>query len=176
MSTQSKVVAILSTLISFGCGAAEPDSEEMEVWQAVSRHVFGNEAAAVPSPRQLNVLSKTSYPMSDAVLTKLADSAEQGICALSAKESKALVSDLRKKNSKSISTRLALSSQHEIAIVDSRPQNGDYIGLSRPVFDARRNVAYLSVEISGESGSIIEMIRKEDKWTFNRECTTWVSW
>jgi hypothetical protein len=157
-------------------GPRPPASQEQHVWLAASQHVLADESASVENPGPLPILSRTSYPASRLALSRLEDQTRNVLCDLSGKDTKEMLTALRWENKRHRPVREVFEYRPEFKLVDSRPEEGDHLGLSRVVFARDTEFAYLNVDIGGQSGSIVRMEKKDGAWAWSAECATWTNY
>jgi hypothetical protein len=168
--------AVLAGLFVATAAAAPPRTEEQRVWLAAARHVLANESAAATHPGPLSVHSRTSYPGFPASVAQLREAARNGLCDAPADDSAAILEQLEKLNAHQVSVREVFTGLPGFRVTDERPENGDYLGLSRVLISQDLQTAYLNLDISGLSGSIVQMKLENGEWRVMAECAQWASW
>ncbi len=156
--------------------AAPPLTEEHKVWRAAAEHVRKDESATVSNPGALPILSRTSFPRFPGAISQLNAAAKAGFCGLNPREAEGLVEELVTLNAKEASTRSVFTEGPLFRLTDTRPEEGDHLGLSRVAFSKDRHTAYLNLDIGGMSGSIVKMRLEKGEWHFVMGCADWVSW
>jgi hypothetical protein len=140
-------------------------------------HIWENEAGAGASEStRLLVLDRTSFPKLEIALQYLTAGANAGFCDLSSADSRSILKRLQNLNEASQSLLGQVSIDGRFNFVRSRPEGGDYLGLSRAVFNSNRTVAFVGIDISGLSGAIVMLRKSDSQWEFDRECVEWISW
>jgi hypothetical protein len=155
-----------------------PATEEQRVWLAAATHVLANESAGTSNPGPLVVRSRTSFPRRTTV-SQLRKNAKQEFCGQSSEDARSIIFILNRAGGRGRSIRDLFVNRPEFSLTDNLPKKGDSLGMSEVLFyrDAKNvQSAYLSVEISGRSGSIVKMENKAGSWQWADECATWVSW
>jgi hypothetical protein len=155
--------------------AMAPATEEQRVWLAAAQHVLANESAGTSKPGPLVVRSRTSFP-GRAAVSQLQKNAKQEFCGQSREGARSIVYVLNRLGGRERSVRDVFANRPEFSLTDSRPKKGDYVGLSEVLFHGEMQSAYLNVDISGRSGSIVKMEKKDGAWQWAAECATWISW
>lgn len=156
---------------------APPAMPQQQVWLAAARQVLtnGNPNLAGAS-RALPVYHRTSFVGRRSSLAQLERQAAKGFCGLSREEAGGVVRSLHWQNKRTRSIGDVFDHRPEFAVVDRRPDSGDYLGLSDVMFSREGDTAYLNVDISGLSGSIVQMKRDGDSWAWAAECAVWTSY
>lgn len=156
--------------------ALPPATPEQQVWLAVARQVRANEISSVGKEVALAIYHQTSFPTHRAHLTQLDKQARAGFCSLARDESAGVLRSLRWQNKRAKSIGDVFEHLPEFTVTDTRPGKGSYLGLSHVVFGREGKTAYVNADISGQSGSIVQMRLSEGVWVWGDECATWVSW
>ena len=174
-----RLIRILSMLTAsaYAATANTPAAdEEAAVWRAVAAHVAQSERQATRGIGTLSVLNVSSFPTMPYVQEQLDQGASKGFCGLSSHESSEILAQLRKQNTNAVRIDSSVSTLPEVVLTSSRPPKGDYLGMSRVVFIAKGQTAFLIIDISGLSGVIARMNKVGDDWVPAGECVEWVTW
>jgi len=174
-----RLIPVLSTLTASALAAsanAPAANEEVTVWRAVIAHVAQSERQATSGIGTLSVLNVSSFPTMPYVQEQLDQGASKGFCGLSSHESAEILVQLRKQNTSAVQIDSSVSTIPEVVLTSSRPPNGDYLGMSRVVFIASGQAAFLNLDISGLSGAIVRVNKVGDDWVAAGECVEWVTW
>jgi hypothetical protein len=151
-------------------------ADEAAVWRAVAAHVAQSERQAGGGIGTLSVLNVSSFPTMPYIHEQIDQGAEKGLCGLTSLESSEMLAHLRRQNTETVQLDGFLSALPEVVLTSSRPPEGDYLGMSRVVFIANRQTAFLDLDISGLSGVIVRVDKVGAAWVPGGECVEWVSW
>lgn len=169
-------MAALGALSSVVACASQPPSEEQRVWLAAAKHVLANEAAGTKTGGPLLVFASTSFPKLPKAMAQLKEASKQAFCDVPGSEAEWIVERLEQVNSKAVALRESFAGMPQFRIAKKRPNKGDYLGLSRVLFSADRQTAYLNLDIGGVSGSIVRMKLFNGEWGKLEECAQWTAY
>lgn len=156
--------------------ALAPATPEQQVWLAAAEHVRANESASVIAQRTLTIYHRTSFPKFRYAIAQLEMQARAGFCGLPREEAAGVVRSLHWQNKEPGGLGDVFDHRPGFAVVDRRPDKGVLLGLSRVVFDQAGSAAYLNIDISGRSGSLVQFRRVNGNWVWASECATWITW
>lgn len=175
-STRQHFLAASALLFTASVLGTPPSTEEHKVWRAAAEHVREQESGSVSDPGPLPILSRTSFPRFLSAVSQLNASAKGNSCGLSPGDAAGLIEKLVELNSREVSTRPAFTGDPLFRLTDTRPEEGDHLGISQVIFSDDRQTAYLNLDIGGMSGAIVKMQIEKGEWRYVVGCAEWVSW
>ena len=171
----SRVVAglvCLASLIFSGAPAwAEPPAsgEELAVWQATARAV-ANEYVAGPYKVWY---FQSDFAAASFIATALIDPDREKVCGLSESEARTLISELKSVNAEPKKLEKSFAQSAGFGIAYRKIPRQRYFSMSRVVFDAAGQSAWLSVELNGERGFIARLDKVDGRWSKTSRCGSW---
>jgi hypothetical protein len=169
-------IVLLGTLSGCMASASQATTEEHRVWVAAAKHVLANESTGTEKVGQLSVFERTSFPGLAPSVEQLLLAAKNGFCGLPPAEAEATILKLRKLSAGEESVRKVFAEHREFKVTAERPNEGDYLGLSKVLFSPDKRSAFFNLDIGGVSGSIVVMRFENGEWTKLEECAQWTSY
>jgi hypothetical protein len=173
----SRKVAALSCasalIISAVASAANPVAEEPAVWQAMVAFIASDNA----SRPFKQLYFQSDFETAPLVNNSMADPIRReykDLCGLSASDAKAMVSQLQAVNAETVMFEQAIAEPAGMKIAKKKNPKSRYVALSRVVFDPTNQHAWLAVDLSGTTGSIMRLDKVAGQWSKTARCGGWM--
>jgi hypothetical protein len=153
-----------------------PATPEQRVWLAVATRVRENDRSSARRAGSLPIYFRTTFPSLRPSITQLEKQARPGFCGLSRDASSGVVRSLRWLNRDSRSIGDVFDHRPGFVVAEGRRRKDDQLGLSNVVFNREGDTAYVSADLGGRSGSIVQVKLADGEWRWAAECATWASW
>ena len=169
MKTSILVGSILSMMFA-GTARPQSGSEELAVWQAMTDAIVRDNAG---HPYRL-LYFKTDFGTAPMVSTSMSDPDRDEFCGLARPEAQAMMGQLMIANSAAVELDTALAERSGMRIGRKMERTMRYVALSRVVFDASSERAWLAVDLSGGRGGIMRLDKVHGQWNWSSRCAAWV--
>jgi hypothetical protein len=170
MKTSVLVCSIASLLLS---GVARPQAggtDEPAVWRAMAEAI-ARDNASHPF-RQLYF--KTDFSSAPMISTSMSDPDRDEFCGLARPEAEAMVGQLLIVNAAAVELDASIAERAGLRISRKMERTMRYVALSRVVFDAVNQRAWLAVDLSGGRGGIMRLDKTGGGWSFSTRCAAWI--
>ena len=165
--------ALVLMAISLGttmAWAAEESGEELAVWQAMAG-VIARDNASRPYKQ---LYFKADFESAAMVSSSMSDPTRKDYCGLSQPEAQVLVNELKTLSEDAIELDAAIAEQNGMKLGHRMHPRLRYVALSRVVFAPGNQRAWLAVDLSGTSGSIMRLDKVDGKWSWTSRCGGWL--
>lgn len=175
MKTKTKLTVLyaLFSLIPLTASAVWPppraEGEELAVWQAVAGTIAKDHET---KPFKL-WYAQSDFTAGSFISSALADPDRGEFCGLSPDEVKNLVTQLKNSSLDPIELDSEVAEAAGFKIAHKKNPRLRYFAMSRVVFDATKQRAWLSVELNGERGSIVRLDKVGGQWNRTSRCGGW---
>jgi hypothetical protein len=153
--------------------AASAIGEEPAVWQAMVEFIARDN---VSRPFKL-LYFQTDFETAPLVNNSMADPIRReykDLCGLSHSDAQAMVSQLQAVNAEPVMFEEVVAEPAGLKIVKKKNPRARYVALSRVVFDPTNQHAWLAVDLSGSTGSIMRMDKVAGQWSKTARCGGWM--
>jgi hypothetical protein len=160
-------------MMSAALPAANAIGEEPAVWQAMVEFIAQDNAS---HPYKL-LYFQSDFETAPLVTNSMADPIRReykDLCGLSHSDAQAMVSQLQAINAELVTFEEAIAEPGELKIAKKKNPRAHYVALSRVVFDPTQQHAWLAVDLSGTTGSIMRMDKVAGKWSKTARCGGWM--
>jgi hypothetical protein len=173
MTVPMKVSLFLLALTSVPASAVWPppkaEGDELAVWQAMAGAIAKDNDA---KPYKL-WYAESDFAAQSFIASALADPDREQFCGLSSTEVKNVVTQLKSASRDPVQLDSDIAEAAGFKIARKKNPRFRYIAMSRVVFDASRQKAWLSVELNGERGSIVRLDKTGGQWSRTSKCGGW---
>jgi len=173
MTMQMKVALIVAVLTSVPASAVWPppkaEGEELAVWQAMAGTIAKDNEA---KPYKL-WSAESDFAAATFISSALADPDKEQFCGLSATDVKNVVTQLKATTLDPVQLDSDVAEAAGYKIAHKKNPRFRYIAMSRVVFDASKQKAWLSVELNGERGAIVRLDKVDGAWNRTSKCGGW---
>jgi hypothetical protein len=114
-------------------------------------------------------VSLVTNSMSDPIRREYKD-----LCGLSAADARAMVAQLQAVNAEPAIFDEAFAEAAGLKIVKKKNPRARYVVLSRVVFDPTNQYAWLALDLSGTTGSIMRLDKVAGQWSKTARCGAWM--
>jgi hypothetical protein len=143
--------------------------EELAVWNAMAG-VVGADNAAKPIK---SWFFRSDFSSASFIASALDDPDREEFCGLSARESQAMVAQLKKVNAKPVLLDSDDAEAVGYRIVREKKTVTRYFAFSRVAFSPAVDSAWLSVEVNSERGYIARLDKTAEGWKLVSRCAGW---
>jgi hypothetical protein len=175
-SGRVKLAAILPVLsLSMFVTAAAAKSpaaaqgEELAVWSAMAAVVSADNVA---KPIK-SWFFRSDFSAASFIASAMDDPERDEFCGVSARESQAMVAQLKKVNTKPVLLDSGDAEAVGYRIVREKKPTSRYFAFSRVAFSPAGDRAWLSVEVSSERGYIARLDKTSEGWKLASRCAAW---
>lgn len=165
--------AVLVTMLAAASTAWAAESvpgEEQAVVQAVSTIIN------TTAPRPYNFLYfESDFSTSPHVASSMSNPDRTDFCGLTRPQAQALVSELTTVTSKPVEFDNTVAKPAGLKVSHRKAPRFRYLYVSRVVFNANRQQAWLAVDQNGETGAVLRLDKVNGKWNKAARCGGWVS-
>ena len=162
-----------SLLAVSGAGAAEgAGDDERAVWKAAAA-AMAQEATRARPPKTLYY--KSDFAEASLMVSFAKDDLAKDFCGLSGQAADAMAAELKAINSEAIEFDESIGEGGNLNLVRKKDPRRYYIALSRVVFDATRERAWLAVDLYKIAGAVIRMDKVDGAWRKAAECGGWLT-
>ena len=173
MKTPFARVLVLATAIVLGTTttwAADSSAEELAVWQAMAGQITRDNASK--PYKQLYFMS--DFESAGMVSSSMSDPTRKDYCGLSQPDAQALVSQLKTLSAEPVELDASIAEQNDLKLGHRKHPRLHYVALSRGVFDPSGQRAWLAVDLSATSGSIMRLDKVGGQWNWTSRCGGWL--
>lgn len=170
LAALSCATALITSASAF---AANPVAEEPAVWQAMVAFIASDNA----SRPFKQLYFQTDYETSPLVTNSMADPIRReykDLCGLSASDAKAMVVQLQAVNAETVTFEEGFAEPAGLKIVKKKNPRSRYVAMSRVVFDPTNQHAWVAVDLSGTTGSIMRLDKVAGQWSKTARCGGWM--
>lgn len=165
--------SVIALMFSAASSAANPVAEEPAVWKAIVEFIVSDNA----SHPFKQLYFQSDYETASLVGNSMADPIRReykDLCGLSAADSRAMVAQLQAVNAEAVTFDEGLAEVADLKIVKKKNPRARYVALSRVVFDPTNQYAWLAVDLSGTTGSIMRLDKVAGQWSRTSRCGGWM--
>jgi len=145
------------------------EGEELAVWQAMAGTISRDNTG---KPLKM-WYSQSDFTASSFISSALSDPDRDEFCGLNGAEVKQMVSRLKSLSLEPVQLDDDVAKAAGFKIAHKKNPRARYFAMSRVVFDASGNKAWVSVELNGERGSIVQMQKVNGEWNRTSRCGGW---
>lgn len=171
-TTSTRIISGLVSLFLFGA-TAHPGTgaltEELAVVQAIARLL--NEQSRRPYDY---LYFESEFSAKKNVAASLADPDREQFCGLSRDEGMALVKQITFLNMEPLEFDKATARDAGLSLGHKQYERYRYLKLSRVVFAADQQKAWLAADLNGESGALYKLEKVGAAWSMTARCGGWV--
>jgi hypothetical protein len=159
-------MSLFATAARPGAGAV---TEELAVVQAIARIL------ATETSRPYDYLYfESEFSARKNVAASLADPDRTQFCGLSRDEGLALVKEITFLNMEPVEFDKAVAKQAGLGVGHKQFERFRYLKVSRVVFAADQQQAWLAADLNGESGALYKLDKVGGEWSRTARCGGWV--
>jgi hypothetical protein len=149
--------------------APQATGDELAVWRTVAEDIARENAS-----RPYNLWYVVSdFAASTYLASAMADPDRDQYCGLSSAEAQAMLSELKAVNALPVALEASIAKNAGVRIAYTKDRRQRYFALSRVLFDAARERAWVSMELNGTRGAIVGLARVGGQWTKTSKCAGW---
>ena len=104
----------------------------------------------------------------------MADPDRDEFCGLARPEAQAMVGQLMIANAAAVELDAAIAERAGLRLSRRMERTMRYVAMSRVVFDAANQRAWLAVDLSGGRGGIMRLDKQGDEWSWSSRCAAWI--
>lgn len=175
-STKSRLQlsAVLACLfMSATLPAAGPapgvSGEELAVWSVMAATVASDHAER---PYKLWYF-KSDFSAANFISIAMNDPDRQEFCGLSGEDSQAMIERLKAAGAAPVVLEESTAESAGFKLARKKNPRLRYFALSRVVFNSTIDLAWLSIELNGERGSIARLEKVDGEWKRTSRCGAW---
>lgn len=173
MTMKMKVLMILAALTPMTASAVWPppraEGDELAVWQAMAGTIAKDNEA---KPYKL-WYAESDFTAASFISSAIADPDKEEFCGLSSTDVKNVVTQLKSASLEPVQLDSDIAEAAGFKIAHKKNPRFRYFAMSRVVFDASKQKAWLSVELNGERGSIVRLDKVDGQWNRTSRCGGW---
>jgi hypothetical protein len=143
--------------------------DELAVWRAVAEDI-ARENATRPYTLWYAV---SDFSAQTFVAAAIADPDRDRYCGLSGAEAQAMLAELKAVNAMPVALETSIARNAGVRVAYAKDRRQRYFALSRVLFDSARERAWISVELNGARGAIVELAKVDEQWTKTSKCAGW---
>lgn len=144
--------------------------EELAVWQAMAG-IIAHDNASKPYKQ---LYYQADFESAALVSSSMSDPTRKDYCGLSQLDAQALVNELRTLSADPVELDASIAEQGGLKLGHRKHPRLHYVALSRVIFDASNQRAWLAVDLTGTSGSIMRLDKVGGQWTWASRCGGWL--
>jgi len=175
-SKSISLAAVFSCLLplAFVAARAAPPApvvkgEELAVWQAMAAIV-----AAENTERPIKVwYYQSDFSAASFISVAMDDPEKAEFCGLNEAMSKAMIAQLKELSAQHLSVEPDTVESVGFKLSRKKPQTIRYFAMSRVVFNATSDSAWLSIDLNGVRGSIVRLDKTDGMWRRTSRCGAW---
>jgi len=165
--------ALLFALTLVNANAAWPPpaaaGEELEVWQAMAGIIARDNAER---PYKLWYF-QSDFASASFIASAMTDPDKTDFCGLSSKDVQTMIAELKSASNEPVILDSDVAESAGFKIAHKKNPRMRYFAMSRVIFDAARQRAWLSIELNGERGHIVRLDRVGGEWKRASRCGAW---
>lgn len=142
---------------------------ELEVIQAMATILNQDAAGSYDYLYYESDFSASSY-----VAGSLANPDRTQFCGVPREQAQSLVTEIEKATAKPLEFDKSAAEQAGLKIGHKKLERFRYLMLSRVIFDANNQRAWLAVDLNGQTGALMRLEKVDGKWTKTHRCGGWV--
>jgi hypothetical protein len=170
MKTSKLVCSIASLLLAVTAWPRAEANDERAVWQAMVDTIARDNAE---HPYRL-LYFKTDFGTAPMISSSMSDPDLEEFCGLPRPEAQAMIGQLMIANSAAVELDASLAERSGMRIGRKMERTMRYVAMSRVVFDATNQRAWLAVDLSGGRGGIMRLDKISGAWNWSSRCAAWV--
>lgn len=170
MKTSTLVGSIASMLLAAAAWPRAGANDEQAVWQAMTDTIARDNTE---HPYRL-LYFKTDFGTAPMISTSMSDPDLEEFCGLPRPEAQAMIGQLMIANSAAVELDASIAERSGMRIGRKMERTLRYVALSRVVFDAGNQRAWLAVDLSGGRGGIMRLDKVGGEWNWSSRCAAWV--
>ena len=173
MKTSFARACVLTTALFLGtttAWSAGSSGEEIAVWQAMAGQIT-RDSASKPY-KQLYFMS--DFESAAMVSSSMSDPTRKDYCGLSQPDAQVLVNELKTLSAEAVELDSSIADQNDLKLGHRKHPRLRYVALSRVVFDPSGQRAWLAVDLTGTSGSIMRLDKVGGTWSWTSRCGGWL--
>jgi len=149
--------------------AAAVKGDELAVWQAMAA-IVADENAGKP----IKVwYYQSDFSAASFISIAMDDPEKAEFCGLNEATSKAMIAQLKEISAQHVTVEQDDVESSGFKVSRKKPQTIRYFALSRVVFNATRDSAWLSIDLNGMRGSIVRLDKTDGTWKRTSRCGGW---
>lgn len=117
---------------------------------------------------------ESDFSASAYVSGSLANPDRTQFCGVPREQAQSLVTEIEKANAKPLEFDKSAAEQAGLRIGHKKLERFRYLMLSRVIFDANNQRAWLAVDLNGQTGALMRLEKVDGKWTKTHRCGGWV--
>lgn len=169
MKTSTLIASIASMMLAT-VAFPQAGGEEAAVWQAMVNTIT-RDYAEKPFKQ---IYFKTDFSTATIISTAMSDPDIEEFCGVRRPEAQSLVGQLMVANSEAVQLNASLAERSGMRLGRKMERTMRYVALSRVVFDAGNQRAWLAVDLSGGRGGIMRLDKVGGEWSWSSRCAAWV--
>lgn len=143
--------------------------EELEVWQAMAGVIARDN---VERPYKLWYF-QSDFAAASFIASAMSDPERTDFCGLSNSEVQTMISELKSASNEPVVLDSDIAEAAGFKIAHKKNPRMRYFAMSRVIFDASRQRAWLSIELNGERGHIVRLDKVGGQWNRASRCGAW---
>jgi hypothetical protein len=168
------VISSILTLSAFATAAAAKSpaaaqGEELAVWSAMAEVI---RADNVGKPIK-SWFFRSDFSAASFIASAMDDPERDEFCGVSARESQAMIAELKKVNAKPVLLDSEDAEAVGYRIVREKKSASRYFAFSRVALSPSGDRAWLSVEVNSERGYIARLDKTAQGWKLASRCAAW---
>ena len=117
---------------------------------------------------------KTDFGSAPMISSSMSDPDREEFCGLGRPEAQAMIGQLMIANAEAVELDASIAERSGLRIGRKMERTMRYVALSRVVFDATGQRAWLAVDLSGGRGGIMRLDKIGGQWSWSARCAAWV--
>jgi hypothetical protein len=143
--------------------------EELAVWQAMAAIV-----AAENTEKPIKVwYYQSDFSAASFISVAMDDPEKAEFCGLNEAMSKSMIAQLKEVSAQHVTVEPDTVESVGFKLSRKKPQTIRYFALSRVVFNATLDSAWLSIDLNGVRGSIVRLDKTDGTWKRTSRCGAW---
>ena len=159
------------TLVTANAAWPPPNAsgEELEVWQAMAGIIARDNAER---PYKLWYY-QSDFAAASFIASAMSDPDKTDFCGLSSAAVQTMLTELKSASNEPVVLDPEVAEAAGFKVAHKKNPRMRYFAMSRVVFDAKRERAWLSVELNGARGHIVRFDKVGGQWTRASRCGAW---
>ena len=167
-----KIPALVCALL-MAAPVALPQSavpgEELAVWRATVAEI-ARQNASKPFKQLYFMSNFDSVPQ---ITSSMSDPARTDLCGLSRPDAESMLGKLVGMSAEAIELDQSIGQESELKLGKRKDYRLKYVSLSRVVFDEVSQRAWVAVDLSDTTGSIMRLDKVNGAWSWVSSCAPW---
>ena len=173
ISRLSRIIASTFAALFLSVGIASSgdsaSAEELEVIEAMAA-ILNQDASGSYD----YLYFESDFSASAHVASSLANPDRTQFCGLTREQAQSLVSELKTASTTPVEFDKSAAQQAGLKIGHKKLERFRYLMLSRVIFAADNQRAWLAVDLNGRTGALMQLEKVDGKWTRTHRCGGWV--